>query len=76
MCMSRTIKRKKTGAKAFSHRCRNNGSCDYCKENRVFFDTKNRIAAENDIKNEVGELNNSNPHANDEDSVVTYDGEL
>ncbi len=33
--MSRTIKQKKTGAKAVSHSCRNNGTCSYCTDNRL-----------------------------------------
>ena len=34
--MSRTIKQKKTGAKAVSHQCRNNGSCPWCYGNRMY----------------------------------------
>lgn len=33
--MSKTVRKKKTGAKAISHQCRNNGPCSYCKENRT-----------------------------------------
>ncbi len=38
--MSRTIKQKKTGAKAKSHRCRNNGSCSWCVEDRTYKNLK------------------------------------
>lgn len=33
--MSRTNKKKFTGAKAVSRQCRNNGSCPYCRKNRL-----------------------------------------
>jgi len=33
--MSRTIRKKLTGAKAVSSNCRNHGTCDYCKGNRT-----------------------------------------
>ena len=33
--MSRSTKKPKTGAKAVAHSCRNNGTCDYCKGNRL-----------------------------------------
>ena len=33
--MSRSTKKPKTGAKAVAHSCRNNGTCDYCKSNRL-----------------------------------------
>jgi len=33
--MSRTVKQKKTGGKAVSHQCRNNGECSYCNKNRL-----------------------------------------
>ena len=32
--MSRTKKQKKTGGKAVSFHCRNNGACSYCYNNR------------------------------------------
>ena len=38
--MSRTIKRKKTGSKAVSHICRNNGECAYCNKNRLYKNLK------------------------------------
>lgn len=66
-------KKKSTGAKAISHACRNNGSCDYCKDNRTFFDRRHRVAAENDIKLEVDALSNKEEIAIDS---TTYDGEL
>ena len=34
--MSRTVKKKKTGAKAVSHQCRNNGTCPWCYGNRMY----------------------------------------
>ena len=33
--MSRTIKKKLTGAKAVSNSCRNNGTCPWCFGNRM-----------------------------------------
>tara|TARA_R110000803_G_scaffold47330_1_gene98757 strand:- start:171 stop:482 length:312 start_codon:yes stop_codon:yes gene_type:complete len=33
--MSRTRRKPKTGAKAVAHNCRNNGTCGYCKGNRL-----------------------------------------
>ena len=33
--VSRSRKEPKTGAKAVAHSCRNNGTCDYCKGNRL-----------------------------------------
>ena len=33
--MSKTRRKPKTGAKAVAHSCRNNGTCDYCKGNRL-----------------------------------------
>ncbi len=38
--MSRTIKRKKTGAKAVSHQCRNNGTCPWCFRDRMYKNLK------------------------------------
>jgi len=38
--MSRTYKKKYTGAKAFDKTCRNNGSCPYCKSNRTYKNNK------------------------------------
>lgn len=34
--MSKTKKKKFTGAKAVSRQCRNNGSCPYCRKNRLY----------------------------------------
>jgi hypothetical protein len=34
--MSRTTKKKLTGAKAVSHQCRNNGTCPWCLGNRMY----------------------------------------
>ena len=33
--MSRSTKKPKTGAKAVAHSCGNNGSCEYCRGNRL-----------------------------------------
>jgi hypothetical protein len=33
--MSRTKRKDKTGAKSVSSNCRNHGSCEYCKGNRL-----------------------------------------
>ena len=33
-------------SKAFDCTCRNHGSCDWCKNNRTFFDKKDRVSAE------------------------------
>ncbi len=38
--MSRTIKQNKTGGKAVSHKCRNNGDCSYCNNNRQYSSLK------------------------------------
>jgi|Laugrespbdmm15sn_2_1035079.scaffolds.fasta_scaffold92668_1 hypothetical protein len=38
--MSRTIKKKLTGAKAVSHQCRNNGTCPVCFGNRMYKNLK------------------------------------
>ena len=41
--MSRTVKKKLTGAKAVSHQCRNNGPCPYCFGNRMYKHLKRMI---------------------------------
>ena len=41
--MSRTFKKKKTGAKAVSHSCRNNGTCPWCYGNRMYKHLKSSI---------------------------------
>jgi hypothetical protein len=33
-------------AKRFDRSCRNHGGCNYCRDNRTFFDHKRRVAAE------------------------------
>ena len=50
--MSHTTRRAKTGAKQFSRHCANHGSCEYCKENRTFFDTKHR-PTKKEIQDEI-----------------------
>jgi hypothetical protein len=44
--MSRTRKHKLTGAKAFAHSCRNNGTCDYCRSNRTYNELRDKEKAE------------------------------
>lgn len=46
--MSRTIKKKKTGAKAVSHSCRNNGTCPVCFGNRMYKHLKRMINGNTD----------------------------
>ena len=41
--MSRTKKKKRTGAKAVSSRCCNHGSCDYCLSNRMHKHNKRKV---------------------------------
>ena len=41
--MSRTKRKAKTGAKAVSSRCRNHGSCDYCKGNKMHKHSKKLV---------------------------------
>lgn len=41
--MSRTIKKKLTGAKSVSHQCRNHGSCKWCLGNRMYKHLKKLI---------------------------------
>ena len=51
--MSRTIKKpypKKFDARRFDHTCRNHGSCPWCANNRIFFDKKGRVAANEQLK--------------------------
>jgi len=37
------------GAKSYDVSCRNHGSCDYCKSNRIHFDEVKRKAADADL---------------------------
>lgn len=39
-----------TGAKAVDCTCRNNGSCDYCKSNRLYSTNKRLLAAESQLE--------------------------
>ena len=56
MALNQSIKHKKEHrkpyrrAKAISFSCRNHGTCDYCKNNRLFSAKKKVIAYENDLK--------------------------
>ena len=47
--MSRTIKQKKTGGKAVSHSCKNNGTCSYCTDNRLYKNNKRIQATNNNL---------------------------
>lgn len=40
------------GSKRFDRTCRNHGSCDYCKGNRLYSSKKRRDAAEDKLKGE------------------------
>lgn len=37
-------------AKQIDKQCRNHGICPYCKENKIFFDMKRRIVADEELK--------------------------
>lgn len=37
-------------AKAVDGSCRNHGGCEYCRDNRIFFDTKKRMFADKELK--------------------------
>ena len=39
-----------TGAKAVDRTCRNHGSCDWCKANRLYSSRKREMASEDKIK--------------------------
>lgn len=48
--MSRTYKQKYRKSRRFDKTCRNNGSCSYCRNNRLF-NTKRKIdAAKSQLK--------------------------
>ena len=40
------------GSKRFDRTCRNHGSCDYCKGNRLYSSKKRKDAAEEKLKGE------------------------
>lgn len=44
------------GSKAFDYSCHNHKSCPWCKRNRLFFDLKRRLAADNDLKNWINNM--------------------
>lgn len=55
--MSRTRKKeypRKFDSRRFDWSCKHGGSCPYCRENRLFFDTKARKKA--DISEQVSDL--------------------
>lgn len=43
------------GSKRFDRTCRNHGSCDYCKGNRLYSSKKRRDAIEAQLKGETDE---------------------
>jgi hypothetical protein len=38
-------RKKFYGAKSFDHSCRNHGTCDYCKDNRLYKNNKRKLRA-------------------------------
>jgi hypothetical protein len=48
--MSRTRKAEYTGSKRFDRTCRNHGSCDYCRENRLIQSRKRLEAYRDSLK--------------------------
>ena len=56
MAMNKAIKHGKEwrkpyrGAKAVDHTCRNNGSCSYCRNRRLFNDKKRKLRVEEQLK--------------------------
>jgi len=38
-------------SKLFDRSCRHGGSCDYCRSSRLYFDRRNRIAADKELSN-------------------------
>lgn len=49
--MSRTRKHPLTGAKRYSHQCRNHGECEWCRGNRTYNELRDKEKAEYDEKN-------------------------
>jgi len=41
------------GSKVFDHSCRNHGACEYCKDNRTFFDKKARTITKEELEEDV-----------------------
>ena len=48
--MSRTRKHAYTGSKRFDASCRCHGGCDYCRNNRLHRDQRDRSAAEQQLR--------------------------
>ena len=48
--MSRTIKRKKTGSKAFTWSCRNNGTCPWCTRRRTYRSLRELMRTKEQLK--------------------------
>lgn len=44
-------RKKYKKSKRFDRSCRNHGSCPYCEANRLLFDKKKRIIADNKLRN-------------------------
>ena len=42
-------RRQYRGSKLFDRSCRNHGSCDYCRGNRMYSDKRRREAAEREV---------------------------
>lgn len=57
--MSRTTKQKKTGGKAVSSHCQNNGSCSYCYSNRLIHTLKELDRTSNKLIDEEWESSSS-----------------
>ena len=53
--MGKTYRRKKTGGKSVCSACQNNKRCDYCNDNRTYFDRKRRKVADEELKNYIRE---------------------
>lgn len=53
--MSRSRKKPYTGSKRFDRSCRNHGSCNYCKANRLCSRHRAEVAAEEQVREWQGE---------------------
>tara|TARA_R110000868_G_scaffold61189_14_gene186087 strand:- start:2 stop:325 length:324 start_codon:yes stop_codon:yes gene_type:complete len=51
--VSRTRKKAKTGGKAVDHSCRNNGTCDYCKGNRLHKHKRKELVMDDEKEGKV-----------------------
>ena len=48
--MSRTKKEPYTKSKQFDSTCRSHGSCEHCKNDKIYFDKKMRQAADEQVR--------------------------